>query len=484
MDKSNGHSVVPAPIEAPTASKRNGAEDNRLREALAEAERLQQMVNGAPVNIMFTTVDGDIQFVNQTSINTLRKLEQYLPVKADELVGKSFDIFHRNPAGPRRIIADPTNLPHKALIGLGPEKLQLLVSAIYDRGGNYVGAMLTWEVVTERIATERALKEQQERERRAVEELNSKVDAILEVVSSAAKGDLTREIPVRGDDAIGQLAGGLETFLADLRKSIGQIATSAGSLGNASDELSEVSQQMSANSEETVAQANSVSAAAEEMSVTVQTVAAATEQMSASIREIASNATEAARVATAAVGKAAATNQIIGKLGDSSAEIGKVIKVITSIAQQTNLLALNATIEAARAGEAGKGFAVVANEVKELAKETAKATEDIGQKIETIQSDTQNAVNALAEIGAVINQINDIQSTIASAVEEQTATTSEMARNLAEGAKGGGDIAQNIGEVAKAAQDTSIGAAKSNDAARALAEMASGLQQLVSRLQY
>lgn len=175
---------------------------------------------------------------------------------------------------------------------------------------------------------------------------------------------------------------------------------------------------------------------------------------------------------------AAIANATIGKLGDSSLEIGKVIKVITSIAEQTNLLALNATIEAARAGEAGKGFAVVANEVKELAKETAKATEDISRKIEAIQGDTQGAVNSIRQIGEVIAQINDISNTIASAVEEQTATANEMSRNVAEAAKGTSEIAQNITSVAMASQNTSQGAANCQQAAAEMSRMATELQQL------
>ena len=201
-------------------------------------------------------------------------------------------------------------------------------------------------------------------------------------------------------------------------------------------ELTSVSQQMAANAEETAAQANVASAAAEQVSKNVTTVATGAEEMGASIKEIAKNANEAARVATSAVKVAEKTNATVAKLGESSAEIGNVIKVITSIAQQTNLLALNATIEAARAGEAGKGFAVVANEVKELAKQTAKATEDISRKIEAIQADTKGAVEAIAQIGKIINQINDIQNTIASAVEEQTATTGEISRNVGRGGQG------------------------------------------------
>jgi methyl-accepting chemotaxis protein len=331
---------------------------------------------------------------------------------------------------------------------------------------------------------ERQIAESQERERQQTEELKAKVDSILGVVNAAAQGDLTKDITVGGSDTVGQMGEGLGRFFGDLRKSIGAIGQNAQQLASSSEELTALSQQMGANAEETSAQANVVSAAAEQVSANVQTVATGAEEMSASIKEIAKNAAEAARVATSAVKVAEDTNATVAKLGESSAEIGKVIKVITSIAQQTNLLALNATIEAARAGEAGKGFAVVANEVKELAKETAKATEDISQKIEAIQGDTRGAVDAIAQITAVINQLNDISGTIASAVEEQTATTNEIGRNVTEAAKGSGEIAQNITGVASAAESTSSGATDTQRAAAELARMAAELQQLVGQFRY
>jgi len=266
---------------------------------------------------------------------------------------------------------------------------------------------------------------------------------------------------------------------SDLRALLTKVADNSQSMSAASEELASVSTQMTSNATETSAQASVVSAASEQVSKNVQSVATAAEEMTASIKEIAKNAAEAARVATTAVKVAEKTNGTVAKLGDSSIEIGKVIKVITSIAQQTNLLALNATIEAARAGEAGKGFAVVANEVKELAKETAKATEDISQKIEAIRTDTKESVDAIAQISKIINQINDISNTIASAVEEQTATTNEMTRNITEAAKGSSEIAQNITSVATAAKNTQEGASNTSKAATELSKMSSELQTAV-----
>jgi len=308
------------------------------------------------------------------------------------------------------------------------------------------------------------------------------IAGMLKLISEIAANNLTAEdVQVTSQDELGRAGLALNEMKNNLRAVIGSMAGTADQVASASEELSGTSQQITANSEETSTQAQVVSRASGEVNQNLQTVATGSEEMSASIKEIAKNAHESAKVATGAVKVAEETTQIVGKLGDSSTEIGQVIKVITSIAQQTNLLALNATIEAARAGEAGKGFAVVANEVKELAKQTAKATEDISGKIEAIQGDTKNAVGAISQISDVIKQVNDISNTIATAVEEQNATTNEMARNVSEAARGSSEITKNISGVAEAAQNTAQGANASSQAAQSLAEMAVKLRGLVSQ---
>jgi methyl-accepting chemotaxis protein len=452
--------------------------------ARQDTARIQSMMEQASINVMFADRDFKIRYMNSASTKTLKSLEHLLPVKVETMIGNSIDVFHKRPEHQRSLLSDPRNLPHRATIPLGPEKLDLQACAIFDHERKFLGVMVTWEVITKKLEMEQQIKDSAEKEKQQAEELRRQVDAILGVVNAAEQGDLTREITVTGDDAIGKMGQGLGAFLSDLRTSVRGIAHTASGLSLSSDELAAVSQQMMANAQETSAQAGVVSAASDQVSRNVQTVATGIEEMSASIKEIAKNASDAAKVATTAVRVAETTNTTISKLGESSAEIGKVIKVITSIAQQTNLLALNATIEAARAGEAGKGFAVVANEVKELAKETAKATEDISQKIEAIQRDTRGAVEAIGQISGIINQVNDISNTIASAVEEQTATTNEIGRNVAEAAKGSSEIAQNIAAVAMAAKNTTEGAGNTRTAGEELARMAGELQTMVGKFRY
>jgi methyl-accepting chemotaxis protein len=295
------------------------------------------------------------------------------------------------------------------------------------------------------------------------------------------EGDLTKRLEIVSKDELGEVSSWFNLFMDKLQNVMRQVASGTRSVAGASDGMNVANQQISANSEETSAQADVVSKAAEQVTQNLQTVTTGAEQMGESIKEIAKNATEAARIATTAVEFAQNTTAIIGKLGDSSSEIGNVLQLITTIAQQTNLLALNATIEAARAGDAGKGFAVVANEVKELAKATSKATEDIGRKVGAIQSNTKAAMDAIASISGVVNEINGISSTIAAAVEEQTATTDEMVRNVSEATTSSREITGNISGVAQAAQSTMNCAGDTQKAALQMVETSTELRRLVEQ---
>ncbi len=356
-----------------------------------EMALFKPMVESAKVNLMLCDLDFNIVYVNPASLATLTQIEQHLPVKANQVMGSKIDIFHKDPAHQRSMLATDKTLPHNTKIRVGPETLDLTAVAIYDQDGTYVGPMMNWSVITESV--------------RMADDFESTVAAIASVVSAS------------------------------------------------STELEASAQGMAASSEQTTRQAQAVAAASEQATRNVQTVASSAEQLTASIREIASRVQEASCISQVAVRQANETSETMAKLGISSQEIGQVVKVITSIAQQTNLLALNATIEAARAGEAGKGFAVVANEVKELARQTARATEEIGSKIAGVQSETTSAVQAIRDITNVINKINEISTTIAGAVEEQNAATSEISRNVGEAARGTVEVSSSISMVTQVASE-------------------------------
>jgi methyl-accepting chemotaxis protein len=309
--------------------------------------------------------------------------------------------------------------------------------------------------------------------------------SLLARARSISAGDLSgQELKSGADDEIGDLMAAMNEMQTRLREMIVAVAQMSGHVANSSENLRGVSDGMSTNAEETANQSRLVSVSGEEVSRNLQAAAAATEQMSASIKEISKNTMEAAMVSKSAVSTAQTTNRSVLELAKSSAEIGNVIKVITSIAHQTNLLALNATIEASRAGDAGKGFAVVASEVKELAKQTAIATEEISRKIEAIQGETKTTTESISEITGIITQINNISNTIAGAIEDQTTTTSEMVRNVNHAATGSAQIVDNMKAVANAAKNTTHGAEETNDAAQKLSKMATELRELGSQFKY
>lgn len=322
-----------------------------------------------------------------------------------------------------------------------------------------------------------------------IEQVRANLKALIvdtdTLLKAAANGDLgTRADASRHPGDFRKIIEGINRTLEIVVAPLKLTAQTAEALASSSEQLTAVSHQMAGTAEETATQATVVSATSEIFSKNVVAVASATGQMQLAIREISKNAVESARVAGNAVSVARSTNQTVRKLGESSREIGNVIKVITSIAEQTNLLALNATIEAARAGESGKGFAVVANEVKELARQTAHATEEISRKIEAIQSDSKGAVRAIEEIGAIIDQINGTSASIASAVEEQTVTTNEISRSVSEASKGVGEIALNISGVAEAAKYTTQGATDTQRASQELSRMAAGLRSMIAQFTF
>ncbi|MEU8243179.1 methyl-accepting chemotaxis protein [Actinoplanes missouriensis] len=303
---------------------------------------------------------------------------------------------------------------------------------------------------------------------------------VSRALSAVADGDLTVPAEVRSRDELGQMAEATNRAREGLITSVRKLTHGAQVLGDVTERLRAITTRLDAESREAAEQANLVAGTAGEVSASVQSVAAGSDQMGASIREISQNANSAAQVASSAVGVAQTTNDTVAKLGTSSEEIGNVVKAITAIAEQTNLLALNATIEAARAGESGKGFAVVASEVKDLAQETARATEDIARRVEAIQADTASAVVAIQEISRIISEINDYQVTIASAVEEQTATTNEMSRSIGEAAHGSSNIAGSINAVAGAAHATTSALGEAEASVSELTTVAGELREVVA----
>ena len=528
-------------LDRPLTTNSSGpATEEPSDRARVNVSRYLSMLENVPINVLMADSDLKLVYVNPASRTQLRKLQQYLPIPVDNLLGTSIDVFHSNPAHQRKMLANPANLPHRATIQLGPESLDLLVSAVMDENGKYLGPMVTWEVITERLKLE-----QRNRDYAAAFDAINKAQAVIEFTLDGtiltANENFLKTVgysldEIRGkhhsmfvSDALRQsseyrmmwqklnggdfVAGKFERFgrggrkiwlqasynpVLDLNGKPAKVVKYAtdisaqyqladevlhivGTVNSSATELEAGSQSTAAAAEETSRQAQLVAAASEEATKNVETVAAAAEELSASISEIARHVQDSAKISGDAVREAQSANTTINDLGAASAEIGHVVKVITSIAQQTNLLALNATIEAARAGEAGKGFAVVANEVKELARQTAKATGEISQKIDAIQSSTRVAVTAISSISSTINKINEISTTIAAAVEEQSAATNEISRNVTEAAKGTAEVSSNIVGVSQAAGESGRAGNQMSVAVRDLAQESNRLEQIIKK---
>ncbi|MFQ3623339.1 MAG: HAMP domain-containing methyl-accepting chemotaxis protein [Acetobacteraceae bacterium] len=403
-------------------------EIGRIAEAVEtlrkEAERAflqSQMLDQLPQPVMVADPNDGfrITYMNGATTGTLGTIEHVLPMKVSELAGQSIDIFHRDPQRIRRLLSDPANLPHTARIRVGSETMHLSISAVRDRQGRYVAALLNWHLIT--------------RDVRLAEELENSVGAISRSVVSSAE----------------RLRSSAETLT--------QMASETGKKSLA------------------------VAAATDQASTNVQTVAASAEELASSVREISRQVSESAAIASEAVQQARATDATVTGLAEAAAKIGDVVRLIGDIAGQTNLLALNATIEAARAGEAGKGFAVVASEVKNLASQTAKATDEIASQIAAMQGATDGAVSAIRSIAETIARMNAITSSIAAAVEQQGAATAEIARSVQQAAAGTSEVAGTIGTVSAAIDQAGGEAVQVLEAANGLSSEAARLTTEVDR---
>ncbi len=444
-----------------------------IAEQRRELERVMAMMENAPLGMFYADDRQRLRYANPAARRILKELAPHLGLRGDCL-GQPISALQ----GPREGPPPPT-----CVLEIGPAAIEQHTTIIRDRRGQTLGAMLTWELITEQRETQRRADAAAERERLQAAELQSKVDQLLDVVRAAGQGDLSRDPPVQGSDAIGQLGEGLAQLLKELRGNIATIAESAQSLAAAAEELTAVSRQMGNNASTAADESQQASKAADQVSQRMESVAESTRRLDSGAREIATHSRQAREVATQAAARVDGTLNNMRRLQESGARIGDVVKLINAIAEQTNLLALNATIEAARAGETGKGFAVVAHEVKELARQTAAATGEIGRRVQAIQNETQDTDEAIHHIHAVIEQINQLQERVANTVQDQSQATGEIARLITDNTQSSHKIATNIRSVAEVAGTNAASSGDVRAAAEELARMAGSLQQLVGRFQ-
>ena len=430
-----------------------------------EASRLIPVVQNAPVNIILADRELNITYVNPATAKNLQPLSHLLPVPLDKIVGSNIDIFHKNPAHQRNILADHRKFPHQANIKLGDQTLDLLISAMYDQNGEYMGPMVTWTNITERLAMEKRQRDMQEEAEHNAKELQEKVSQLLENVQAAASGDLTTQVLVKGADAIGQLGEGLERMIQSLSSVVVQIKESAEQFADGARVVSEGATSLSEGAQTQSANVEEMSASIQSLNKMIQTVA----ENARAANQLALDTTKRAEDGGAAVSKNIEAMKLIDK---SSEQIGEIIGVISEIASQTNLLALNAAIEAARAGEHGLGFAVVADEVRKLAERSSEAAKEIAGLIKESTQRVKEGATLSQQTGDALKSIIDGVTSTAGGISQIAQATDEQAQTAKE-------VSTGIQNVASVTENNATAAEEMSGSSEELAGQASQLKELV-----
>lgn len=453
--------------------------------AVQTTNRVKQALDYATSNIVVCDEKGDVAYMTRSAYCVFEKqIARHLehkPGTLDDETSEQVHQIHKNAGLP----LPSSNIAIKSTVKevqLNGQTLQVSANPIIDPEGNCLGAVYEWLDLTDTVERERVLSEQAAKERHEAELLQSDADRLLASVDAAASGNLNADVDLGNmHGAMHRVGTGLNTLIKTFRQSLAEIQKTALSLSEASNYLSERNQFMSKATHHSSDNANSANSSAQQMNEQISSVVRSVEELNLSIAEIARNTSKATNVAEEAVNVVQKTDKTIRALSENSNDIDDVVKTISTIAEQTNLLALNATIEAARAGEAGKGFSVVANEVKELANETAKATEIITQKIQVIQTTTSTAVEDIRLIHDIIGKIESIQSEIATAVEQQASATTGISGSVSTASNSGSDIASAITKVAGSTTDSLDRINESEAATKELSSMSASLQSLVER---